>query len=170
MERVNRQKHCHLALRAGIIGQHLGGLSNGQTSRSLNVSVNYCINNAMQDKELRYFLTYQTKTVSKWINRYHAEHHMDRRPQPGQARKLNALQRNIVQQQITNDPFTNAAIIGREHGVHRDTIRKVWNDAGLKHRIAAKKPFLTPAQQMSRLLYAQMNQHRNWDNVKNIPE
>lgn len=28
MERLNRQKHCHLELRAAIIGQHLGGLSN----------------------------------------------------------------------------------------------------------------------------------------------
>ncbi len=49
--------------------------------------------------------------------------------------------------------------------MHRDTVRKVWNGAGLLHRIAAEKPFLTPAQQQNRLLYAQMNQHRNWDNV-----
>lgn len=68
-------------------------------------------------------------------------------------------------QQIRHNPFTNAAVIGREHGVHRDTVRKVWNDAGLHHRIAAKKPYLTPAQRMNRLIYAQQNQHRNWDNV-----
>lgn len=39
MERVSRQKHCHLALRAGIVAQHLGGLSNGSIARSLDVSV-----------------------------------------------------------------------------------------------------------------------------------
>lgn len=90
---------------------------------------------------------------------------MNRRPQPGQPRKLNAIQRQIVLQDIRRNPFTNAAIIGREQGVHRDTVRKVWNDAGLHHRIAAKKPRLTPQQKMNRLIYAQINQHRNWDNV-----
>lgn len=103
--------------------------------------------------------------MSKWVNRYHAQNNLDRRPQPGQPRKLNVLKRQIVMNEIINNPFTNAAIIGREHGVHRDTVRKVWNDAGLHHRIAARKPLLTPAQKQARLLYAQMNQHRNWDNV-----
>lgn len=45
------------------------------------------------------------------------------------------------------------------------SVRKVWNDAGLKHRIAAKKTFLTPQHKMDLLIYAQINQHRNWDNV-----
>lgn len=39
MERLNRQKHCHLALRAGIVAQHMAGSSNVSISRSLDVSV-----------------------------------------------------------------------------------------------------------------------------------
>lgn len=39
MERLNRRKHCHLELRAGIVGQHLAGSSNGNIARSLDVSV-----------------------------------------------------------------------------------------------------------------------------------
>lgn len=68
-------------------------------------------------------------------------------------------------QKIINNPFTNAAVVGREFGVHRDTIRKVWNDAGLDHHIAAKKPALTPQQCQNRLIYAHANQHRHWSNV-----
>lgn len=91
---------------------------------------------------------------------------MNRRPQPGQVRKLNALNRNIITQRIINTPFTNAAVVGREFGVHRDTIRKVWNeDVDIHHQVAARKPNLTPQQQQERLLYAHANQHRNWSNV-----
>lgn len=90
---------------------------------------------------------------------------MNRRAQPGQVRKLNALSRNIVTQRIINNPFTNAAVVGREFGVHRDTIRKVWNDTDLNHHVAARKPALTPQHQQDRLLYAHQNQHRNWNNV-----
>lgn len=68
-------------------------------------------------------------------------------------------------QEIINNPFTNAAVIGRQFNVHRDTVRKVWNDAGLKHRTAARKPLLTPAQRQARLNYALANINRNWDNV-----
>lgn len=100
MDRVNRQKHCHLALRGAIVGQHLGGLSNSEISRSLNVNA-----------------------------------------------------------------FTNAAVVGRQFGVHPDTVRKVWNDVGLKHRTAARKPLLTPEQRQARLNYALANINRNWDNV-----
>lgn len=39
MERATRQHHCPLALRGAIVGQHLGGSSNSEISRSLNVSV-----------------------------------------------------------------------------------------------------------------------------------
>lgn len=99
------------------------------------------------------------------MNRYHTYHTLNRLPQPGQPRKLNLLQRNIIRQQIVQNPFTNAAIVGREHAVHRDTIRKVWNDVGLNHHIAARKPRLTPEQRQARLLYAQANLNRNWDNV-----
>lgn len=55
--------------------------------------------------------------------------------------------------------------VGRQFQVHRDTVRKVWNDAGLKHRIAAKKPLLTAAHCQARLNYALANCNRNWDNV-----
>ncbi len=63
MERLNRQKHCHLALRAGIIGQHLGGLSNGKISRSLQVSVSsfyLCIQHK-SDQENQTFLNITDK-------------------------------------------------------------------------------------------------------------
>ncbi len=44
MERLNREKHLSLTQRAGIIGQHIGGLSNGHIARSLNVSVSFTVN------------------------------------------------------------------------------------------------------------------------------
>lgn len=45
MQRANRQKHLTMAQRGGIVGQHLGGLSNGHIARTLNVSVNsQCFN------------------------------------------------------------------------------------------------------------------------------
>lgn len=62
-------------------------------------------------------------------------------------------------------PFTNAAVEGREFGVHRDTIRKIWNDTGVFHHIAARKPRLTPAQRDERLGYALQNLTRDWSNV-----
>lgn len=55
--------------------------------------------------------------------------------------------------------------MGREFGVHKDTIRKVWNDAGISHAIAAKKPKLTPAQKEARVGYASENLTRDWSNV-----
>ncbi len=49
--------------------------------------------------------------------------------------------------------------------MHRDTIRKVWNDVGLNHRIAAKKPYLTRAHREERLGYALENINTDWSNV-----
>lgn len=60
---------------------------------------------------------------------------------------------------------TNAAVVGREFGVHRDTIRKVWNDTGVYHHIATRKPRLTQAQRDERLGYALQNLTRDWSNV-----
>lgn len=44
MERLNRQKHLSLTQRAAIVGQHIGGLSNGHIARSMNVSVCFTVN------------------------------------------------------------------------------------------------------------------------------
>lgn len=41
MERLNRQKHLTVAQRGGIIGSHLGGLSNTRIANTLNISVNH---------------------------------------------------------------------------------------------------------------------------------
>lgn len=72
---------------------------------------------------------------------------------------------NDVAERILENPFTNAAIVGREFNVHRDTVRKVWNDVGLHHHIAAKKPFLTQAHREERMGYALENINRDWSNV-----
>ncbi|KAJ6648501.1 Transposable element Tcb2 transposase, partial [Pseudolycoriella hygida] len=90
---------------------------------------------------------------------------MFRRPQPGQVRKLDVLEINEVAERILDTPFTNAAIVGREFGEHRDTIRKVWNDIGVSAQTAAKKPSLTAEQKQLRLEYAHANLHRDWSNV-----
>lgn len=80
-------------------------------------------------------------------------------------RKLDQNQRNDVVVKIQTNPFTNAAIVGREFGVHKDTIRKIWNDSGIHHGIAAKKPKLSPAQREARMGYALENLTRDWSNV-----
>lgn len=90
---------------------------------------------------------------------------MNRLPQPGQKRKLDQNQRNVVLNKIQTNPFLNAAIVGREFGVHKDTIRKIWNDGGIDHGTAAKKPKLTPAQKEARMGYALENLTRDWSNV-----
>lgn len=72
---------------------------------------------------------------------------------------------NDVGERILDDPFTNAAIVGREYGVHRDTIRKVWSDIEVYHQIAARKPRLTEAQKEERMGYALQNLSRDWSNV-----
>lgn len=72
---------------------------------------------------------------------------------------------NDVVHRVIDNPFTNAAVVGRKFGVHRDPVRKVWNDVGLHHRIAANKPFLTTAQCEERLGYALENINRDWNNV-----
>lgn len=100
-----------------------------------------------------------------WINRYHNEQKLERRPQPGQVRKLDVIDMNSVAERIIDNPFTNAAVVGREFGVHRDTVRKVWNDLGIHHGIAAKKPALTPEQREERVGYALENLTRDWSNV-----
>lgn len=80
--------------------------------------------------------------------------------------KLTAAQRAVVVQLIEDDPFLNAAIVGRRYKVNKNTIRKVWNDAGKKHRIAAKKPKLTQDQREAHLGYALEHLTRdNWDDV-----
>ncbi|KAJ6642725.1 Transposable element Tcb2 transposase [Pseudolycoriella hygida] len=142
MERINRQKHLSLMQRSAIIGQHIAGLSNGQISRSLNRA-----------------------TASKWVNRYVTEHSLERRPQPGQVRKLDELDLNDVAERGLDTPFINAAEVGRQYGVHRDTIRKVWNDIGLFNFVPAKKPKLTQDQRDERLGYALQNLTRYWPNV-----
>lgn len=99
------------------------------------------------------------------MNRYHNENNLERRPQPGQVRKLDVLEINDIAERIIDNPFNNAAVVGREFHVHKDTIRKVWNDMGIHHHIAAKKPFMTEAHRQERLGYALQNLTRDWDNV-----
>lgn len=103
--------------------------------------------------------------MSKWVNRYATEHNLERRPQPGQVRKLDVLDVNDVAERVLETPFINAAVVGREYGVHKDTIRKVWNDIGIFHYIPARKPRLTQNQRDERMGYALQNLNRDWSNV-----
>lgn len=114
---------------------------------------------------LNIILLTQVKTVQRWVTRHRNENHLDRRPQPGQVRKLDQAQRNAVVDKIETNPFLNAAIVGREYGVNKNTIRKVWKDAGILHGIAVRKPKLTPAQMEARMGYALENLTRDWSNV-----
>ncbi|KAJ6648488.1 Transposable element Tcb1 transposase [Pseudolycoriella hygida] len=141
---TSKQKHCPMELRGAIVGQHLAGRTYDEISQSLKVSI---------------------KTVKRWVNRQRNEKHLNRRKQPGQKRKLDAAQRAELVKRINDAPFQNAAIVGREYGVNKNTIKKVWNDSGVKHRIAAKKPKLTPAQEEDRMGYALENLTRDWSNV-----
>lgn len=88
------------------------------------------------------------------MNRYSSENSLERRPQPGRVRKLDVIDMNDMAERVMDTPFTNAAIFAREYGVHRYTIRKVCNDSGIFHHIAARKPLLTPEQKEQRLGYA----------------
>lgn len=90
---------------------------------------------------------------------------MDRKPQPGQKRKLNQIQRDAVVKKIEDNPFTNAAFVGREYGVNKKLIRKIWSDVGIHHGVAARKPKLTQAQKDARMGYALENLTRDWSNV-----
>lgn len=99
------------------------------------------------------------------MNRHRNSNNLNRKPQPGQVRKLDQGQRNAVVDRIQTNPFTNAAIIGREFGVNKNTIRKVWKDAEIYHGIAAKKPKLIEAQKEARMGYALENLTRDWSNV-----
>lgn len=104
--------------------------------------------------------------MKRWVNRYRINKHINRRPQPGQKRKLDLAQRNAVVQKIIDDPFLNAAIVAREFKVNKNTIRKIWNESGKYHGVAAKKPFLTQEQREARVGYALENLTRDsWDNV-----
>lgn len=99
------------------------------------------------------------------MNRNRNANNLNRLPQPGQVRKLNQVQRNVVVDRIKTNPFLNAAIVGREFGVNKNTVRKIWKDEGIHHGIAVKKPKLTPAQKEARMGYALENLTRDWSNV-----
>lgn len=99
------------------------------------------------------------------MNRYRNINSLERLPQPGQKRKLNPVQRDEVVQKIQNNPFTNAAVVGREFAVNKNTIRKIWIEAGFYHGTAAKKPKLTTEQKEARMGYALENLNRDWSNV-----
>ncbi|KAJ6639321.1 Transposable element Tcb1 transposase [Pseudolycoriella hygida] len=109
--------------------------------------------------------TISIKTVKRWVHRYRLEKHLNRRPQPGQVRKLNEDQRNVVMQIIEDKPFLNAAVVGRKFGVHKNTIRRIWAEGGHFHRFAARKPKLTEEQKEARMGYALENLTRDWSNV-----
>lgn len=100
-----------------------------------------------------------------WVNRYYNEHNLERHPQPGKVRKLDVIDMNTVGERVLDNSFTNAAIVGREFGVHRDTVRKVWKDMGIHHHWAPKKPALTQAQREERVGYDLENLTRDWSNV-----
>lgn len=72
---------------------------------------------------------------------------------------------NHVAEIIIDDPFTNAAIVGRQVGVNKNTVRKVWSDIGIYHRIAAKKPFLTEAHKEERLGFALEHINTDWSRI-----
>ena len=56
-------------------------------------------------------------------------------------------------------------MVGREYGVHKNTVRRIWKEAGIFHAIAARKPKLTPEQKEARMGYALENLTRDWSNV-----
>lgn len=105
------------------------------------------------------------KTVKRWVGRHRNENHLNQRPQSAQKRKLDAAARQEVVEKINENPFLNAAIVGREYGVNKNTIREVWKDTGFHHRIAAKKSKLTQALREARMGYALENLGRDWSNV-----
>lgn len=72
---------------------------------------------------------------------------------------------NDVAEIIIDEPFTNAAIVGRQFGVNKNTVKKVWNDIGIHHHVAAKKPFLTEANKEERLGFALEHINTDWSKV-----
>lgn len=78
---------------------------------------------------------------------------------------MDVLDINAVAEIIVDDPFTNAAIVGRQFGVNKNTVRKVWSDIGIRHHVAAKKPFLTPAQKEQRLGFALEHLNTDWSRI-----
>ncbi|KAG4078916.1 hypothetical protein HA402_005576 [Bradysia odoriphaga] len=80
-------------------------------------------------------------------------------------REHELISRAEVEKIIEETPFTSAAIIGRQYGVNKKTIRRVWSDIGINHGIAARKPKLTEAQKEARMGYALENLTRDWNNV-----
>lgn len=92
--------------------------------------------------------------MKRWVYRHRDNNNLNRQPQPGQKCKLDATKRNAVIKTVQENPFTNAAIVGRKHGVNKNTVRKIWKDAGIYQ-----------AQKEARVGYALENLTRDWSKV-----
>jgi transposase-like protein len=62
--------------------------------------------------------------VYRWTRRYDLEHHVNRRPQPGQPYKVEPEVREEIVQNVLDEPFSVVKRIATEHGVHATTIAR----------------------------------------------
>ncbi|KAK3894361.1 hypothetical protein Pcinc_001898 [Petrolisthes cinctipes] len=131
---MNRQQTA-IAKRAQIIALHDEGLSSRVIAQRLAVS---------------------RTTVQKWIHRHEEIGNLldaERRPRP---RLTSRAQDEAIQQAVRDDPFTNAVSIRKRLrlNVNAQTVRRRLREAGLRHRIPARKERLSEEHRAARLAYA----------------
>ncbi|KAK3894362.1 hypothetical protein Pcinc_001899 [Petrolisthes cinctipes] len=138
---MNRQQTA-IAKRAQIIALHDEGLSSRVIAQRLAVS---------------------RTTVQKWIHRHEEIGNLldaERRPRP---RLTSRAQDEAIQQAVRDDPFTNAVSIRKRLrlNVNAQTVRRRLREAGLRHRIPARKERLSEEHRAARLAYARHYDRRN---------
>ncbi|KAK3881102.1 hypothetical protein Pcinc_014439 [Petrolisthes cinctipes] len=136
---MNRQQTA-IAKRAQIIALHDEGLSSRVIAQRLAVS---------------------RTTVQKWIHRHEEIGNLldaERRPRP---RLTSRAQDEAIQQAVRDDPFTNAVSIRKRLrlNVNAQTVRRRLREAGLRHRIPARKERLSEEHRAARLAYARHTNH-----------
>lgn len=106
--------------------QHLGGISNGGIARSLNVSC--CVSNSVKILTMTSIRLIKIRQSLLRNGSIDITRRILLKEDHNQGRNENLMcLTSMVVETIIDNPFSYAAVVGREP-VHRDTVRKVWND------------------------------------------
>lgn len=103
---------------------------------------------------VHFIILFQRNTVYLWLERWQFEGNLNCHVTTGRPRCTNVNQDRLIVERARADRFVNTTQIAAQIQISNSTVRRRLNESGLKHRIPAKKPFLTQRHKDIRLAFA----------------
>lgn len=108
---------------------------------------------------------FQRTTVYLWLRRWDDDGHIREFKKTGRPRKTSRQQDQTIINAFRNNGFSRTDVIAINNNLSLNTVRRRLHEAGIHHRVPAKKLMLTARHKLQRLKFAQRFLNYDFTNV-----